>query len=189
MSKNSLPNDALLAQWLINQPDAFDTPAAQALVAELIGHAQAAKSTSQKHRQHLVWWNAVSQDARDLATRRQIAAYAARVAMRNGMTESRACIWVVQLGTLSCDAFKTACEKSLPNGDRLYVWQWRELSKLHLGDNTTSAIMVRNWLQRDEPWSFDERWFYPLHFVNAAQLPDGVTHDDVCNSLAQPVAA
>jgi hypothetical protein len=190
MSRHALPNEALLANWLASRPEDFDTPAAQVLIAQLVDFANMAQKVARARRLHHVWWTLVDPEARFLAGRRQLAAYAARTAMRSGMSESQAFMWAAGLATKSREAFKAACTHELVPGERLYVWQWRELCKLHeSGGLTGGAMDVRRWVQMEEPWLFDERWIYPLHLVDADCLPQGVTQDTLANSLRPLEAA
>lgn len=72
--------------------------------------------------------------------------------------------------------FKQACDSTLTNGDRLYVWQWRELTALALRDDFMSRRQIERWLELEEPWLLDERWVLPLHLVDQdvlAQLTQG----------------
>lgn len=184
MSGHVLTNEALLAHWLVDRPEHFGTPAAQVLIAQLVDFANMAQRVELRHRNHRVWWTLTTPEARTLAGWRQLAAYAARSAMRSGMSESRAFVWAAGLAEKSREAFKAACTQELLPGERLYVWQWRELCKLHEGGGLAGGAMdVRRWVQMDAPWLFDERWIFPLHLVDADCLPQGVTHDTLAQSL------
>lgn len=190
MSRHALPNEALLANWLTSRPEDFGTPAAQVLIAQLVDFANMAKKVHRRHQVHHVWWSLLTPEARALAGWRQLAAYAARSAMRSGMLENQAFVWVVGLATKSREAFKSACTKDLLPGERLYVWQWRELCKFYASGGLAGGAMdVRRWARMDEPWLFDERWIYPLHLVDADCLPDGLTQDALAQSLRPPEAA
>lgn len=176
MSRAALPNQTLLGQWLTQRPDDFAAPAAQAMVADLIKHASAVQVVAREHRQHRARWGMVSEAARTVALRRQLAAMAARVGMRNGMEQAAAIDWVISLAQGSRDAFKRETAAALGNGDRLYVWQWKELVTLGLRDDFLSRRLLARWLELEDPWVTDERWVYPLHLVDVDQLPSNAQY-------------
>ena len=166
----------LLADWLRRRPQDFYGAVAMGAVDFLLEHAGQVLAVATQHRQHAARWALLPEGARQLASRRQVAALAARLAMRNGMESSAAVAWVIAIAGMGRREFKQACERTLTNGDRLYVWQWRELTALALCDDFMSRRQIERWLELEEPWLLDERWVHPLHLVDQdvlAQLAQG----------------
>lgn len=156
----------LLADWLRRRPQDFYGTVAVGAVDFLLERAGQVLAVAQQHRQHAARWALLPEAARQLASRRQVAALAARLAMRNGMETPAAVAWVIAIAQMTRRDFKQACTSALTNGDRLYVWQWRELMALGLRDDFMSHRQIKRWLELEEPWLSDERWVLPLHLVD-----------------------
>lgn len=164
----------MLSVWLTQRPQDFLGDAAMHAIAGLLDYADAARAVEQQHQEHRAQWLLLPQDVRCQASRRQLAALAARLAMRNGMDKPDAIGWVIALGTMSRKAFTAACRDQLRNGDQLHVWQWRELVALGLREDFMSRRQLARWLELEEPWVLDARWVYPLHLVDA-EVSDAAT--------------
>lgn len=155
-----------LADWLLSAPEDFADEQAMQCMAWLIEHAAQAGRVRRAHESHRVRWCLLPEDLRRLAGRRQLAAYATRTAMRNGLEKAAAIRWVIALAGMTRLDFRRACAEVLTNGDRLLVWQWRELRQLGLADDFVSRRQVDQWLELEEPWLLDDRWVYPIHLVD-----------------------
>ena len=164
-AKNPSPLQQL-AELLTNRPQDFATPQATDAVAWLIEHACWANWAAIRNYRHRICWERLPENARRLASRRQVAALAARTAMRGGMKQGAAIVWVIAIANMSQFDFQRACAAALRDGDRLYVWQWRELRKLELRNDFMSRRQIELWLENEEPWLFDECWVFPLHLVD-----------------------
>lgn len=176
MPANKHDSMQLLADWLRRRPQDFCDVVALGAVNFLLEHAGQVLGVAQQHRQHAARWTLLPEGARQLASRRQVAALAARLAMRNGMDMPSAVTWVIAIAQMGRRDFKQACDRTLTNGDRLYVWQWRELMALALRDDFMSRRQIERWLELEEPWLLDARWVHPLHLVEQdvlAQLETG----------------
>lgn len=155
-----------LADWLQRAPEDFADEQAMSAVGWLIEHAAMAGKVRRANEAHRAMWFLLPEDARGVASRRQLAAYATRLGMRNGMEKLAAIRWVIALAGMGRRDFRRACADALTNGDSLLVWQWRELTKIGLTDDFVSRRQVDQWLELEEPWLFDARWVYPLHLVD-----------------------
>ena len=156
----------LLAEWLTRRPQDFAGEQVMGAVTWLLERAELARGVAAQHRQHVAAWNLLPEDARRDAGRRQMAALAARLAMRGGMELRAAVAWVIAIAGMTRRDFQRACEDALEASDRLHVWQWRELRALGLGDDFMSHRQIECWLELEEPWLLDERWVFPLHLVD-----------------------
>lgn len=161
---------SLLATWLTARPDDFAGAVAQAAIRGLLDLAEMGRQAALQHHHHRARWLLLPEDVRRVAGRRQLAALAARLAMRNGLEPKAAVAWVIELANLTRRDFARACAETLRNGDHLFVWQWRELRELGLRDDFMSRRQVELWLELEEPWVTDARWVFPLHLVDAAVL-------------------
>ena len=156
----------LLAEWLTRRPQDFSGATAMDAVAWLLEHAQQVRSVEAHHSQHRACWERLPEEARRNACRRQVAALAARLAMRGGMEPGAAVAWVIAIAGMTRRDFQRASDSALRHGDRLHVWQWRDLRALDLRDDFMSRRQIERWLELEEPWLFDERWVFPLHLVD-----------------------
>lgn len=166
MPANKHDSVQLLADFLRRRPHDFYDALAMGAVDFLLEHAGQVLAVAQQHRQHAARWALLPEGARQLASRRQVAALAARLAMRNDMAPGAAVAWVISIAGMGRREFKQACDSALSNGDRLYVWQWRELTALGLHDDFMSRRQIERWLELEEPWLLDARWVCPLHLVD-----------------------
>lgn len=162
--------EQILAEWLTRRPHDFHGEYAQYAIGGLLEYAHQARVVEAQHRDHRARWTLLPEDARRIACRRQVAALAARMAMRNGMVQATATAWVIDLAGMTRSEFLRSCDEALRNGDRLFVWQWRELRALGLTDDFMGRRQLDMWLELEEPWLTDERWVYPLHLVDKAAL-------------------
>lgn len=160
----------LLSDWLIRRPQDFAGEAAQDAVAWLLEQAGMAVQVERQHGAHRARWSLVPEAARRLASRRQMAALAARLAMRGGMDRSAAVMWVIGLAGMTRREFQGACTDALAPSDRLHVWQWQELRALGLAPDFNSRRQLERWLDLEEPWLLDPRWAFPLHLVDSDVL-------------------
>lgn len=160
----------LLADWLIRRPQDFISESAQAALAWLLEQAGMAVQVERQYREHRARWTLVPEAARRLAGRRQMAALAARLAMRGGMARSAAVAWVISLAGMTRRDFQQACSAVLAPSDRLQVWQWQELRALGLLADFNGRRQLERWLDLEEPWLLDPRWAFPLHLVDSDVL-------------------
>lgn len=160
----------LLADWLIRRPQDFASESMQDAVAWLLETARMVLQVERQHAAHRVRWTLVPEAARRLASRRQMAALAARLAMRGGMERSAAVAWVIGLAGMTRRDFQQASTAVLRPGDRLQVWQWQELRALGLSPDFNGRRQLERWLDLEEPWLFDPRWAFPLHLVDGDVL-------------------
>jgi len=161
---------SLLVTWLTARPEDFAGATAQAAIRGLLELAEMGRQAALQDHHHRARWLLLPEEARRVAGRRQLAALAARLAMRNGLDPKAAVTWVIELAGLTRRDFTRACDETLRNGDRLFVWQWRELRELGLRDDFMSRRQFEIWLELEEPWVTDARWVFPLHLVDAAVL-------------------
>lgn len=159
-------NEQLLAEWLSQRPQDFTGTKAMWAVEWLLEHARMASNVERQHRLHRLHWVMLPEDVRLNASRRQLAALAARLAMRGGMESGAAVAWVIAIAGMPRRDYQRACDDALRNGDRLHVWQWRELRALGLRDDFNSRRQLERWIELEEPWLFDDRWVFPLHLVD-----------------------
>ncbi len=113
------------------------------------------------------------ESTKKLALRRQLAAVAVRMGMRNGKSEFESINWVIALITQSTRAFANTRHGLLSNGDELYLWQFKEIVRLALQDDFVARRQLQIWLRAEDARLFDARWGYPLHLVEGCTLEDG----------------
>lgn len=159
-------NVQLLAEWLMQRPQDCSGTKAMWAVDWLLEHARMASAVERQHCLHRLYWTQLPEDVRLDACRRQLAALAARLAMRGGMESGAAVAWVIAIAGMTRRDFQLACDKALRDGDRLHVWQWRELRAVGLRDDFMSRRQLERWIELEEPWLFDDRWVFPLHLVD-----------------------
>lgn len=159
-----------LSEWLRARPQDFSGEDVVGLIHWLLNRAAATRSVEARYLRHRAAWARLPDDVRLLASRRQVAALAARLAMRAGMDSDEAAKWTISIAGMSSKEAQRACASALHHGDRLFVWQWRELRALGLRQDFLSRRALERWIERDEDWLFDARWFFPLHLVDAEVL-------------------